>query len=124
MYSYLTYFSVCYQLLLKLSDNNVTIASFSLPESTIAAQNMKGVVVTGDELNRFSVVEGICGVEGTVSLESVTMPGYFLMHKRLAITLVDYGKIEQEMSACFYPRYGKYFWVSSSRKKNSLTSYF
>ena len=110
------FYSICYQFLLKLPDNNVTIASMSLPESTIATRSMEGVVVTGDKDNRFSIVKGICGVEGTVSLESVTMPGYFLMQTYsrgiLALFLVDYSKIGQKMEACFYPRYDKYFSVS------------
>ena len=89
----------------------------SLPESTIATwTSMEGLVVTWDKDNRFSIVKGICGVGGTVSLESVDMPGYFFVQTYsrgvLALFLVDYGKIGKKMEACFYPRYDKYFSVS------------
>merc|ERR1712096_436765 len=66
--------------------------------------------------HHFRVIPGRCGVAGTISFESVALPGRFLyIYDDQFILLADYTDIEKikkmkyKVSTCFYPRYNKYF---------------
>ena len=66
-------------------------------------------------LQHYSVVEGLCGVAGTVSFRSVAFPTMYLRHQNYKIYL--HAKDSSDLyksDACFFPRYNKYFTVSSS----------
>ena len=69
----------------------------------------------------FRVVQGLCGVAGTISFESVAKPGSFLSlnrnnnnFKMLQDKIIldkDLNKPRHRADASFYPRYNKYFKV-------------
>jgi len=72
--------------------------------------NQGWITKKSPKLQHFSVVQGTCGVEGTVSFESVTRTGSFLRHQGFKIFLHRFEETElYKNDACFYPRYDKYF---------------
>lgn len=80
----------------------------------MAVKSNNGILTDSDEANRFNVEKGICGVDGTVSFESVEHPGMFLQAIRKKIKLQRFTSIKSKDTACFYPRQEKYFAVSLS----------
>ena len=83
--------------------------------------NQGWITKKSPKLQHFSVVQGTCGVEGTVSFESVTRTGSFLRHQGFKIFLYRFEETElYKNDACFYPRYDKYFEVSSRSKLGRL----
>ena len=66
--------------------------------------------------HHFRVIPGRCGVAGTISFESVALPGRFLYIYNNLIYFAGYKDIQRmklhyKISTCFYPRYNKYFEV-------------
>ena len=86
------------------------------PDRKMGANANKGVLTSKEKFQHFRVVQGRCGVAGTVSFESVALPGRFLYEYKTLIYFAKYKDIQRmksnyKMSTCFYPRYNKYYKV-------------
>ena len=75
--------------------------------------NNRGMLTSDNPpLQHFKVVQGLCGVAGTISFESVVRPGNFLRHQNFKIYL--HNRVNSDLyrsDACFFPRYNKFFEV-------------
>ena len=107
------------------TDENVVFESKNYPDMKIDIKNGGEGWLTSEEnseFQHFRVVQGLCDVAGTVSFESVGKTGSFLSIKRNdkssflkkeIILAKDIKNPLHKADACFYPRYNKYFEVSS-----------
>ena len=104
------------------TDDDVMLANYKHPNKYIGVLAIKGTKYKGVKnaivtdknapLQHFKVVEGICGIKGSISFESIAKPGHFLYTKQglIWVYLGEYDdKADYLNSACFYPRYNKYF---------------
>ena len=90
------------------------LQSKNYPNKNLGVLNGDIGYLTSDNptLQHFKVVQGLCGVAGTVSFESVVRPGKFLRHQNYEIKLhSSQNTTLYKNDACFYPRYNKYFTV-------------
>ena len=95
-------------------DDNVTFTSEDFPDWKMGIKNYnQGWLTKTDVLyEHFNVVPGLCGVEGTISFESVGRPGWFFRPRGFKIVLDRWQNNESyKKDACFYPRYEKFFKV-------------
>ena len=71
-----------------------------------------------------SVVPGVCNVPGTVSFQLVNKPTKFMSLSFRYTVIYSYDYIDRnrivgvDRQSCFYPRYNKYFEVSSFTKSS------
>ena len=99
------------------TDDDVMLASYKHPDLNIGVPGVKGAkgaIVTDKNapMQHFKVVGGICGIKGSISFESNAKPGHFLYTKKgqIWVYVEEYDdKADYLNSACFYPRYNKYF---------------
>ena len=90
--------------------------SINYPNKTIGVKNGNEGWLTADNpaLQHFRVVEGLSGVAGTISFQSVAFPTMFLRHQNFEIFLHDRDSSDlYRKDASFFPRYNKYFTVRS-----------
>merc|ERR1712183_510940 len=88
--------------------------SMKYPDSKLGVNGNRGVLTTKQKFQHFRVIPGRCGVAGTISFESVALPGRFLYIYNNLIYFAGYKDIQRmklhyKVSTCFYPRYNKYF---------------
>ena len=91
----------------------------------LGVKRAKNAIVTDKNAphQHFKVVGGICGIKGSISFESNARPGHFLYIKQghRWVYLGEYDdKADYLNSACFYPRYNKYFDVGSLKSFYTL----
>ena len=102
------------------TDDDVMLASYKHPDLNIGVLGVKGakgatqakITDKYAPMQHFKVVEGICGIKGSISFESNARPGHFLYTKKgqIWVYVEEYDdKADYLNSACFYPRYNKYF---------------
>merc|ERR1712096_169880 len=74
----------------------------------------------------FRVVQGLCGVDGTISFESVAKPGNFLSvsNSKLIFVFRYQQNLYYKKAACFYPRYNKYFEGYTAYESVTWPNYF
>ena len=99
-----------------LTDGDVIFQSKNYPSKNLGIVSGDKGYLTSDnpKLQHFRIVQGICGVAGTVSFESVASPGKFLRHQNYEIYLhSSQNTALYKNDACFFPRNNKYFTVSN-----------
>jgi len=94
--------------------SDAVLESMNYPDRKMGANANQGVLTSKEKFQHFRVVQGRCGVAGTVSFESVALPGRFLYEYKTLIYFAKYKDIQRmksnyKMSTCFYPRYNKYY---------------
>ena len=101
-----------------LTDSDAVFVSRNYPGKKMSIKNknegwLLDQTILNNPLQHYSVVEGLCGVAGTVSFRSVAFPTMYLRHQNFKIYL--HAKDSSDLyksDACFFPRYNKYFPVS------------
>ena len=91
--------------------------SINYPDKKIGVKNGNEGWLTADNpaFQHFRVVEGLSGVAGTISFQSVVFPTMYLRHQNFEIFLHDRDSSDlYRKDASFFPRYNKYFTVRNS----------
>ena len=110
------------------TDFDAVFVSKNFPERNMGVEsNGNRGLLTSDNpsFQHFKVVQGLCGVEGTISFKSLAMPGYYLRHQGFEIYLRKEEDSDlYRKDSCFFPRYNKYFQVRINLLFKSLLCFY
>ena len=103
-----------YEITHALTDENAVLQSMNYPLRNVGVLQSNGVITSIFPDNQhWRIVPGLCGVAGSVSLESIKSPGYFLRvrqwHQNKIMRVKYDGSKNFKINACFYQRQDKFF---------------
>merc|ERR1712119_159179 len=107
---------------------DAVFVSKNFPERNMGVESKgnRGLLTSDNpSFQRFKVVQGLCGVEGTISFESLETPGYYLRHQGFEIYLRKEEDTDlYRKDSCFFPRYNKYFQGYTAYESENYRNYF